>query len=318
MSGRGTGYLLVTPCRDEAEFARRTLDSVVAQTLHPKLWVIVDDGSRDDTPRILAEYAAKHTWIRVVRRTDRGGRSVGPGVIEAFYVGLDSVDRSEFEFLCKLDLDLDLPREYFERLVARMRVDPRLGTCSGKPYFPGPGGKLFSEGCGDEMSVGMTKFYRIVCFDRIGGFVRAVMWDGIDCHRCRMFGWKADSRDDPETRFVHLRPMGSSHKNILTGRLRHGSGQWFMGTGFVYMTASTVFRLARRPYVVGGMAIMFGWLGACLRGVPRYEDSAFREHLRRYQRDGLLRGKRRATARWDELSEASWDGPAPDSSPGSA
>jgi hypothetical protein len=48
----------------------------------------------------------------------------------------------------------------------------------------------------------MTKFYRVECFREIGGFVPHVMWDGIDCHRCRMLGWTAQSFDEPEPRYV--------------------------------------------------------------------------------------------------------------------
>src|SRR5690606_17943660 len=131
-------YVLISPCRDEAAYMRRTLDSVAAQTVPPALWVVVDDGSRDQTPAILAEYAARLPYLRVVRREDRGVRAVGPGVIEAFYAGLDTVNLDEFEYLCKLDLDLDLPPRYFEILIQRMEADPRLGTCSGKPYYPHP------------------------------------------------------------------------------------------------------------------------------------------------------------------------------------
>ena len=85
---KGRRVLLVSPCRDEAKFMRRTLDTVMAQTIKPTTWVIVDDGSTDDTPHILAEYAARLPAIRVVSRKDRGTRAVGPGVIEAFYAGL--------------------------------------------------------------------------------------------------------------------------------------------------------------------------------------------------------------------------------------
>ena len=72
-------YLLVSPCRNEAAYMRRTLDSVAAQSLTPARWVIVDDGSTDDTPQILADYAARHDWITVVSKPDRGHRAVGPG-----------------------------------------------------------------------------------------------------------------------------------------------------------------------------------------------------------------------------------------------
>jgi biofilm PGA synthesis N-glycosyltransferase PgaC len=280
---------------------RRTLDALARQTLSPALIVVVDDGSTDDTPRILEEYRARLPGLRVVRRDDRGRRAVGPGVIEAFYAGLATVDLDAFDYLCKIDLDLDLPDRYFEILVERMEGDPRLGTCSGKPYYVhATTGALVSEGCGDETSAGMTKLYRVDCFREIGGFVRQVMWDGIDNHRCRMLGWKAESWDEPAIRFTHLRPMGSSQRGILTGRMRHGFGQYFMGTGPVYMLASALFRMGKPPYVIGGAAMMWGYLKAALDRTPRYDDEVFRSFVRRYQHRALLQGKRAATRGLDE------------------
>jgi len=300
-------YAAISPCRNEARYMRRTLDSVAAQTEPPSLWVVVDDGSTDQTPRILEEYAARLPYLRVVRRADRGTRAVGPGVIEAFYEGLATVDLDEFDYICKLDLDLDLPPRYFERLMELMEAHPRLGTVSGKPYFPDERtGALRPETCGDEMSVGMTKFYRAACFKQIGGFVREVMWDGIDCHRCRMRGWQAMSVDEPDLRFVHLRPMGSSQQSIWTGRKRHGYGQYFMGTSPAYITASAAFRLAKPPLLIGGLGIWWGYVASALARKPRYNDPEFRAFLRRYQWESLLRGKAAATRRADARGAAVW------------
>lgn len=286
-------YLLISPCRNEADFMRQTLDSVIAQSIRPALWVIVDDGSTDATPLILAEYAAQHEWIQVVTRKDRGTRSVGPGVIEAFYAGYETVNPDEFEYLCKLDLDLRLPPRYFEGLMERMEADPRIATCSGKAYIETAQG-LENERHGDETSIGASKFYRVSQFKALGGFVRQVMWDGIDCHRCRMRGWVACSWDDPELRFVHLRPMGSSQQSIIVGRMRHGYGQYFMGSGLLWMIATAVYRIPEKPYVLGGAFILWGWLRSWLKGLPRYEEPGFREFLRRYQWRALIVGKRRA------------------------
>ncbi len=306
-------YVIITPCRDEAEFARKTLDSVAAQTVRPALWVIVDDGSKDATPAILAEYAAKYDFIRVVRREDRGGRSVGPGVIEAFYAGLAGVDLSQYDYVCKLDLDLILPERYFERLMERMEADPRLGNCSGKAYYVRGDGALVSEGIGDDVSVGASKFYRTGCFLQIGGFVRQVMWDGIDNHRCRLLGWRVGSFDEPDLNFTHLRPMGSSQKNILHGRARWGYGQYFMGSSFTYLTVSALFRMTKRPWVMGGLAIWWGFVRSWIKGMPRYEDPEFRRFLRAYQWSCLWRGKVR-TVQWiEQRQQSAWrvDRPAP-------
>jgi biofilm PGA synthesis N-glycosyltransferase PgaC len=309
MSNNVSNYLIISPCRNEADYMKQTLDSVVAQSIQPKQWVIVDDGSTDETPVILADYASRYPFIKIVTRTDRGHRSVGPGVIEAFYAGYDSVDLNEFDFICKLDLDLIMPFRYFEILIQRMNENPRLGNCSGKPYFIDKNsGKLVSEGCGDENAIGASKFYRRECFEQIGGFVRQVMWDGIDGHRCRQLGWIAVSWDEPDLRFTHLRPMGSSQQNIFTGRMRHGFGQYFMGTGMIYMLASAVYRMAHPPYVTGGLAMFWGYLNSLIKGLPRFEDEELVKFVRKYQWACLLKGKERATAELNEQQAAVWKG----------
>ena len=274
---------------------RRTLDSVVAQSLTPSLWVIVDDGSTDETPQILAEYTAQHDWIRVVQKPDRGHRAVGPGVIEAFYAGYDTIDPGDYAYSCKMDLDLDLPPRYFETLIKKMEGDPRIGTSSGKPYMR-VNGALVSERRGDEMSAGMTKFYRRDCFEAIGGYVREVMWDAIDCHKARALGWIAVSWDEPDLRFEHLRPMGSSQTSIYTGRRRHGFGQYFMGSDPLFYLATCIFRMAEPPYVLGGLAMAQGYFGAWARGERQLDDPELVAFIRAYQRRALRVGKAKAVA----------------------
>jgi poly-beta-1,6-N-acetyl-D-glucosamine synthase len=317
----GRRFCLITPCRDEEKYARRTIESVLRQSTPPALWIIVDDGSKDATPGILAEYSARVPFIRVLTRADRGDRKLGGGVIDAFYNGYDTIDPTDFTYVCKLDLDLDLPPRYFEILIERMEAEPRIGTCSGKPYFPALENErppqlplldtshFISEKTGDENSVGMTKFYRTTCFQQIGGFTRELMWDGIDGHRCRQLGWIAISWDEPALRFIHLRPMGTSHKNWWTGRQRHGFGQYFMGSSPWYMLASAAYRMTRPPRVVGGMAMLYGYFKSMVQGNPRYGDAEFRRFLRSYQWACLFRGKAGATARLNERQRELWDAP---------
>ena len=128
-----TAYVLVSPCKDEAKYIEKTLRSIARQTVKPVQWVIVDDGSRDDSMAIVAQYQSEMPFIKVVHR-DTGARSVGPGVIQAFNAGLAAVDVPH-DFLCKFDVDLELPERYFEIMLARMAADPRLGTFSGKPCY---------------------------------------------------------------------------------------------------------------------------------------------------------------------------------------
>jgi glycosyltransferase involved in cell wall biosynthesis len=299
-------YVLVSPCRNEAAFVERTLESIATQTLPPVQWIVVDDGSTDRTPEILQRFESRLAYLTIVRRQDRGKRAVGAGVIEAFYEGLDRID-FPYEFIGKLDMDLILPPRYFERLVDKMREEPRLGSISGKPYYIDPlSGKVVLEGIRDHMSVGASKFVRRACFEQIGGFEREIMWDGIDCHRARMLGWLAGSYDEPDLRFEHLRPMGSSDRGWLVGRKRHGYGQYFIGTSFAFMTASALSRLNAQPKVIGAFMMWWGFVDAMLRHQRRYAAPDFVKFLRRWQRLALLKGTTLATKQISQERAGFW------------
>lgn len=295
LSAAGRRYVIVSPVRNEAEFIQRTIDCVVAQSIRPAAWLVVDDGSSDETPTIVERAAALHPWIRLHRRPDRGVRRVGGGVIEAFDEGLAHFDLSQFDYVCKLDGDLELPPRYFEHLFERFDADPQLGTASGKCWLVTDRG-LRAERTRDDFSLGAAKLYRVACFRAIGGFVREVMWDGIDCHRCRMLGWRSASFHDESLRIRHLRPMGSSFRSIYRGRVRWGYGQYYMGTHPLYALAIMTYRMFEYPWIVGGLLIGAGYFGSWLRGLPRYGDRSFRENLRRWQFE-QLRLRRRSEAR---------------------
>lgn len=293
-------YCLITPCRNEAQYIRKTLETTTAQTVPPTRWIIVDDGSTDETPQILAEYAARFDYVQVIKREDRGARAVGPGVIEAFYDGLSHVDLDDFDYVCKFDGDLEVPPRYFERVMERMEADPYLGNFSGKLFERLPNGNLFEERTGDENAVGPVKFYRVACFKDIGGFVREVAWDGIDGHVCRMKGWIALSQDeDPDLRIIHLRPMGSSQQNIWIGRMRWGRGKYFMGSRWYYVAAVAFYRMFERPWVIGGVGIACGYAMAAATGHRRHDDPEYLRYLRRYELSSLVRGRRRTLERYN-------------------
>jgi glycosyltransferase involved in cell wall biosynthesis len=277
-------YLVVLPTRNEESLLQNTLDCLVRQTIRPTHTVIVNDGSTDRTAEIADANAKIHPWITVVHRPDRGERKVGGGVVDAFYAGYESVDPTAFDYVCKLDADLTFSERYFEGIIARLEENPKLAAASGKVWNPTLGeGRLFEERIIDEQVSGAAKFYRREAFEDIGGFVREVMWDGIDFHRARMCGWQTRSFRDDDLRLFHHRLMGSSHKSIFHGRRRWGRGQWFMGTHPLYILASAVFRMRERPFVLGGGMILAGYVQAALQGAPRYDDRPFRRSLHEWQ-----------------------------------
>jgi hypothetical protein len=103
--------------------------------------------------------------------------------------------------------------------------------------------------------------------------------------------------------------MGTSHKNWWTGRVRHGVGQYFMGTGVTYMLASAVYRLGHPPVILGSIANLWGYFKSMLAQNPRYGDAGFRRFLRQYQWACLLHGKAEATEQINAKQAAQWHPP---------
>src|SRR4051812_18430293 len=108
----GPVYAIITPARNEAEHIQLTINSVVAQSVRPQKWVIVNDGSSDDTGKVIDAGARQHSWITAVHRADRGFRAAGGGVVEAFYNGFAQLGSEPFDFIVKLDGDLSFDPNY--------------------------------------------------------------------------------------------------------------------------------------------------------------------------------------------------------------
>jgi biofilm PGA synthesis N-glycosyltransferase PgaC len=305
-------YLVISPCRDEEEFAEHTIASMISQTERPTKWIIVDDGSSDCTPEIIGKAAAEHDWITVITRPPRKTRVLGSGVVHTFNAGLETENIDTYDFVSKLDVDLILPPTYYDELIGQMERDPRLGTASGRPYIASDGNvegdSWEAERGAPEMSAGMAKLYRVTTFKEIGGLVPEIMWDGIDCHEARIRGWKSRSFDDPRSDFRHLRPEGGSDSGVLRGRRRHGYGQWFMGTDPLFMLASVMLRAKDAPAFIGSLNMLAGYSGAAMRHATQYGDKQFRAELRHFQRESLLLGKIRATTRWEDKAASRWSG----------
>lgn len=294
MNTSTTSYVVISPVRDEAEFLPRVIKSMENQTIQPLEWVVVDDGSTDKTWEILSEAAQRNPWMNIIRKPDRGERSVGPGVVEAFYFGYEKVRSLEYEYIAKMDGDIEFDPKYVETLIQYFQEDTHLGSASGKVFLP-VGDSLKEERTSDEMTVGAFNFYRTEAFEDIGGFVREVMWDGIAYHQARIHRWRTRSINNPVLNIIHKRLMGSSHKSILHGRVRWGKGQYFMGTHPLYILAITAYRLFERPFIIGGLSILSGYILSAINGVKRFGGREFRKSLHAWQMERLHLGQRLET-----------------------
>lgn len=276
-------YVVVTPARDEAEHLQRTVESVVAQTTKPARWVIVNDGSSDETGAIADAWAGRYSWISVVHRLDRGCRQAGSGVVDCFYDGLRAVTVA-WDYLVKLDADLVLGTDYFSQCLERFQGSPRLGIAGGGIYHAKDGALVLERNPRFHVR-GATKMYRRQCWLEIDGLMPVVGWDTIDEVRANMLGWETRTFDD--LRVVHLRPTGTAD-GVLRDLAKNGRANYVCGYHPLYLAAKVTKRVFRRPVLVGALSLVYGYLRARWERQERVRDRGFVRYLRRQQLKRLL------------------------------
>ena len=276
-------YVVVTPTRDEERTVERTIRSMIAQTVRPLRWVIVDDGSTDGTVSVVEKYLPDHDWIELVSRQNRGHRALGGGVVEAFDFGLERVLDLAWDYVVKLDADLEFPPEYFENLLRRFAENPRLGMASGKTFLVRDGVKSI-EYCHDEHVRGPAKMYARETFEAIGGLEAVRGWDMIDETRAQMLGW--ETRSFLEEEIIHLRPIDARQSHVVRSRYEMGRLYWFLGYHWAYHVVRSL-RSACQDYPIGigGTMLLLGYLAAALSGAERYDP----DYVRFVQRKQLER-----------------------------
>lgn len=272
-------YIIITPVRDEERYLEATIECVCSQTVRPAEWIIVDDGSSDRTGEIADRYAARHSWITVVHRDNRGFRKSGGGVMEAFYDGYSRVKSKEWDFLVKLDGDLSFAPDYFEKCFDYFRQDSELGIGGGEIRH-NIAGQMKTEENPRFHVRGATKIYKRACWEAIGGLWPASGWDTIDEVKANMMGWKTYAFHDLS--LVHHRFTGTE-EGLFRDRVKHGVACYVSGYHPLFVAVSCMRRLTKKPRVIGSIGMMYGYIRSHFTRPPRLDDRSYFAYIRGQQ-----------------------------------
>jgi poly-beta-1,6-N-acetyl-D-glucosamine synthase len=281
--------LIVTPVRNEAGHIEGVARALAAQTRPPAKWVVVDDNSTDGTGDVLARLAEEIDFIQVaatppdftVKSADRLAVAAAP---RAFNFGLAAAgDIADFTHIGKLDGDVELSPDYYERILAEFDADPGLGIAGGV-ILEQHGGQWAPTPSAPEHVRGALKLWSARCFADIGGIVERLGWDGIDETLARMHGYTTRSFATAESH--HFRETGSADGR-LRGHARWGEAHWILNHG-AFWTTARAFKVARiRPRGASGAAYLYGYARAAVRRVPRFEVDGYRDFVRTEQRQRM-------------------------------
>lgn len=233
-------YYIIIPAYNEEQFIELTLQSIVNQTILPKKLVIVDDNSTDKTFEIAEKYVEKFSFISAIKNNSEAIHLPGSKVVKAFNKGLSQLD-DDYDVIVKLDSDLILPLNYFEKILKHFNSDDEIGMVGGFAYIEKDGNWILENLTDKDHIRGAFKAYRKETFKQIGGLKPAMGWDTVDELLCKFYNWKIIT--DESLKVKHLKPTGANYNKAA--RYKQGEAFYSLGYGF-WITAIASLKLALR------------------------------------------------------------------------
>lgn len=285
-------YVIIMPAYNEELMLPRALDSIAAQSLLPQRLLVVNDGSTDRTAEVVTAYARRYPWIGLVNNDKKEARAAGAKVVRAFNLGYHALLDHDYDFLVKLDADLELPADYFAQIAALFAADPRLGIAGGTIVIERNGEWVYEHFSDEDHVKGAYKSYRRACLEAIGGLKPSIGWDTADELLARYHGWTI--KVDTALKVRHYRELGAETGSVKI-RVKVGQGMYRLRYGFLITLISAIKAgYLNKPYFLTGLGVMWGWLKSWLNRDAFMVSEAEGRFIRNFRRQ-RMREKFRTT-----------------------
>ena len=275
-------YVLVTAARNEQAYIGKTIESVVAQTVLPRKYVIVSDGSTDQTDDIVKRYAAQYDFIELLRLENNGTRDFACQVYGQ-HAGVEQLRDIEYDLVGMLDADITVEPDYYERLLKKFQQNPRLGLAGGL-LFDLDHGQWRRQKVNLSLNVsGPVQMFRRQCFEAIGGYIPLEKGgqDAVAEVMMRQHGWEVATF--PDLKVLHYRPTGTEGKSLYRAKWACGCMEYLIGYHTLFMIVKCVSRVVEKPYLIGSLLRLCGYGWTWWRGEQRKVDEEFVAYLHQEQ-----------------------------------
>lgn len=239
-------YVLITPARNEEAYIGKTIQSVVSQTVLPLKWIIVSDGSTDETDNIVKDYLKEYPFIVLLRRTGDTLRNFSSQVF-AFNTGYEKLRGLNYDYIGNLDADVSFQPDYYETILKRFLANPRLGLAGGYIYEEQKGQFKSRPGNRTYSVAHAVQLFRRSCFEDVGGYV-PLKYGGSDWHAQVMAilkEWEVQAFTDLPV--YHHKPTLTAEGN-LKGGFRQGRMDHSLGSSPFFEILKCLSRTNRKPY----------------------------------------------------------------------
>jgi len=279
------GYIVITPARNEGKYIEKTLLSMVSQTIAPKVWVIVDDASTDNTADLIKDYARRYEWIHYVAKSMRDG-SYFSSMVSTWNYGYRETIEEKYEIIGKLDADYSFGPDYYMLLLEEFKRNPKLGIAGGG-LIDSHDGRHTPQRNPIEQVPGGHQTFRRKCFEDIGG-LRDIPQGGDDTvavTMARLRGW--ETRIFTDLPIYHLKPANIAYGGSLNRNYQMGVRDYCLGSHPVFEILKCLRRSLDTPLILGVVSRFVGFWSAVFSGI-----------------DGKVPHEARMFLRYEQLSRA--------------
>lgn len=270
---RSLSYVLITPARNEEEFIELTIQSMIRQTYLPTKWIIVSDGSTDETDNIVKKYLPDHPWMELVRTPPERKERHFAGKVMAFNTGYEKVRHLNYDIIGSLDADISFDPEYFSFLLGKFTQHPELGV-AGTPFREGETQYDYRFSRKEHVS-GACQLFRRKCFEEIGGYI-PIKEGAIDLTAVvtsRMKGWRTETFT--EKHCIHHRVMGTAKNHVFKALYISGYGDYRMGVHPLWQICRSIYQMSRKPIIIGGSILLISYFWAFIKQAPKPVSKEF-------------------------------------------
>ena len=274
-------YILITAAKNEEFYIENTIKSVISQTVLPKRWTIVSDGSTDNTETIVEHYTKKHNFIDLLRLEQKSDRDFASKV-KAIHVAYKHLQDTQYSFFGSLDADITFADTYYENLLKAFAKNPNLGIAGGTIYDVLDGNMLMASARTNNIG-SATQFFRRQCYENIGGYL-PLQYGGEDTAAevmARMNGWEV--KLIPELKVFHHRRTGTGTWGIRAAKFYSGKEAYFLGYHPLFFLFKSVARVVQKPHLTGPILMLAGYCFSFFDKQTRQVSIDFVKYIRREQ-----------------------------------
>lgn len=286
-------YLLITPVKNESNNIPSLFNSILNQTIKPIIWVIIDGNSKDDTKEKIIALIKENNWIYL--QDQKKYSKVGPhcnfafAVMEGFEVG-DRLCREkhyEYKYIGKLDADVLIPSDFFEKLIKYMDINLDCAVTSATSYTIHNNKIYTSYESVEPESIIIDRYlldelpdkrlYRKEDIDNIGGFPIAMYSpDTIVLTKFRLNNKKICKLND--LKLINCRNDTGIERNMIISYFNFGKAKYYLNYSWILFFFSFISVSLRYPYY-NCLPYFLGYLYSYIMHDKQIDDDKIKQYF---------------------------------------